>query len=378
MENIVLDPSKWRPDGFVYQGPKDFNNKGFPLLSKGFFNMKADKTNKFYPDANYRHYINSWNYDYNEKNDDLEELAPGKIVFFFSRNQDSPNIFHGGSEFINALSLMYLLNIKPENVQVVFLESMEIRNDPLIELYKNIISRGGTPIHIRELKKKYKISKAIHVPINWDSPCFIRVSVPNCQYPTTTYKLFNDMLNFFMDIKPYEDSFISDNDIFYYPKSVIEHHNQNKPFRKIITFQWRRVWPKGRSGQQRIMGNGPELAEKLSKALPDDYLIRLIDNARLPMTEQISLMKNSDYFLGIHGAGLTLGIFTPAHCIFHEFLPKGNLNWLLLMGTLSGHKIYTDIIDTPHKIIEGSYYYFFNEDEFVNRIMKRMKESGFV
>ena len=83
----------------------------------------------------------------------MEELAPGKIVFFFSRNQDSPNIFHGGSEFINALSLIYLLDIKPENIQVVFLESMEIRNDPLHELYKNIISRGGTPIHIRTLKK---------------------------------------------------------------------------------------------------------------------------------------------------------------------------------------------------------------------------------
>ena len=228
------------------------------------------------------------------------------------------------------------------------------------------------------MKKKYRISSAIHVPINWDSPCFIRTSVPNCQYPSITYKYFNDMLNLYMDIKPYEDSFISDNEIFYYPKSVVEHHNKNKPFKKIITFQWRRVWPKGRSGQQRIMGNGPELAEQLSKALPEDYLVRLIDNARLPMIDQIALMKNSDYFLGIHGAGLTLGIFTPAHCIFHEFLPRRNMNWLLLMGTLSGHKIFTDIIDTPVQKIEGSDYYFFNENAFVKRITQRMKESGFI
>ena len=148
MENIILDPSKWRPDGYVYQGPQDFNNKGFPLLSKGFFNMKGGKKNNIYPDVNYNRYFNSWNYDYKDDENNLEELAPGKIVFFFSRNQDSPNIFHGGSEFINALSLIYLLDIKPENIQLVFLESMEIRNDPLHELYKNIISRGGTPIHI--------------------------------------------------------------------------------------------------------------------------------------------------------------------------------------------------------------------------------------
>ena len=52
------------------------------------------------------------------------------------------------------------------------------------------------------------------------------------------------MLNLYMDIKPYEDSFISDNEIFYYPKSVVEHHNKNKPFKKIITFNGEEYGPR--------------------------------------------------------------------------------------------------------------------------------------
>ena len=51
----------------------------------------------------------------------MDELAPGKIVFFISRNQDSPNLFHGGSEIFNVLSTMYLFNLDPNDIQVIFL-----------------------------------------------------------------------------------------------------------------------------------------------------------------------------------------------------------------------------------------------------------------
>ena len=68
---------------------------------------------------------------------------------------------------------MNLFNLDPEEIQIIFLESIEIKQDPFYDIYKNMISRGGEPIYIKNLKKKYKISKAIHVPINLDSPLFI-------------------------------------------------------------------------------------------------------------------------------------------------------------------------------------------------------------
>ena len=56
----------------------------------------------------YNFYFDSWDYDYNIENEteQLEELAPGKTVFFISRTQDSPNLFHGNCEMINIISIM--------------------------------------------------------------------------------------------------------------------------------------------------------------------------------------------------------------------------------------------------------------------------------
>ncbi len=111
----------------------------------------------------YKNYFKSLDYDEKKMKNELEELAPGKIIFLISRNQDSPNLFHGFSEFINALSIMYLFKLNPEDIQIIFLESMIIENEPLYDLFANIISRNNKPIYIRDLKKKYYISYAIKV-----------------------------------------------------------------------------------------------------------------------------------------------------------------------------------------------------------------------
>lgn len=382
MSNIILDPTKWHNGSYTYKGPVDKANKGKPNLSKGFFSMKCNNPNLLegYNDM-YDTYFNGWDYDYKNSNKDIyEELAPGKIVFFLSRNQDSPNLYHGGSEFINALSLMYLLNLDPEDIQVVFLESMTINDDPFYDLYSNLIGRGGKPIYPKNLNmaKKYIISNGIHIPINWDSPCFILSGVPACQYPTLTYSYYNKLIDNYMNITNYVDKFKSDEDIYYYPKPILERHDSNINFTLTITFQWRRVWPKGRSNQQRILGNGPELADKLASVLPKNILLRLIDTASLPIAQQISIMKTTDYFVGIHGAGLTLAIFAPSHCIFHEVLPRNNMNGLLLMASLSGHKTYSDIISSSVKHIDNNEYFYFDSSLFVNKVLSHMKENNLI
>ena len=181
-----------------------------------------------------------------------------------------------------------------------------------------------------------------------------------------------------MNIQKYVDSFKSDGEIFHYPKSVIESHESNIEFTKIITIQWRRVWPKGRKGQQRILGNGPELANKLASRLPKNFLVRLIDTARLPIAEQISILRNTDYYVGMHGAGLCLSIYSPNHCIFHEVLPAGNMNGLLLMAALSGHKTYSDIINSNFRNEDGNDVFDFNEEQFVNSVLDHMKDNKLI
>ena len=387
-KNVIIDPSKWRADNNIYKGPMDPNNRGCPLLSKGFFNIQCksgEKYNYSGYDFIYNNYFNGWNYEYinyEKEKEHLEELAPGKTVFFISRNQDSPNLYHGGSEFVNALAIMYLMNLNPKDIQIVFLESILIMDDPFYDLYKELIGRGGEPIHIKNLTKKYLVSKGVHIPINWDSPCFIRSEVPECiNHPTKTYYLYNMLIDKYISPDNYTDIISNNNknnsEIFYYPETIINEITKNKnSFNKILTFQWRRVWPKGRKGQYRILGNGPELADKLSSLLPKNILLRLIDTARLPIKQQISIMRNTDYFVGIHGAGLSLSIFAPQNCIYHEVLHVPNMNGLELFAALSGHKVYKDIIAANVKYIDGNENIFFNVDEFAKVVISHLKESN--
>ena len=379
MENIIINPSKLKKTNYIYKGPIDQKNFGFPLLSNGFFNMNC---RNLYPlerfNTIYDYYFDSWNYDYKNQNEKIEELAPGKTILFISRNQDSPNLFHGNSEIINVISMMDIFNLKPEKIQVIFIESIQIKNDPFYDIYKDLISRGGKPLYIKNLKKKYYISSAIHVPINWDSPCFFKsFDYPKCLYPTKTYKLYNDLIDKYFNIPDFNDSFVSDSIIFYYPKSVINNYKKNIKFKKNITIQWRKVWPKGRKKQNRLLGNGPILADKLASILPNNFLIRLVDTASMSMREQISIMKKTDYLVGIHGAGLSLSIFLPNKSILHEILPSYNLKVLTMMSALSGHTTYSDIIDSKTKKIGGYEYIFFNTTDFGEKVKIHMKENDY-
>ena len=392
MENIILDPSKSEQSGLSFiNGPIDKSNRGLPLLKKGFFNAECQVKHipSFHYNKMYKTYFNSWNYQYEANEEMIEELSPGKIIFFISRNQDSPNLFHGHSEVFNALAMLYLFNIDPKNVQVIFLESIEIPyyneenennkdipRDPFYDIYKNMISRGGEPIYIRNLKKKYKISKAIHVPINWDSSLFLDIDFPKCNSTTKSYKLYNDFVNKYLDIKSFEDKFITDNETYYYPESILRIRESNNSFNKIVTIQWRRVWPKNRKGQRRILNNGPQLADKLASVLPKNILVRLIDTAKLKMEDQIALMRNTDYFIGLHGAGLSLSMFLPTNSILHEIQHNKIKSVLSLMSALSGHKTYCEIIESSVNDADGNEMVSFNEDDFVNHVLKRMKENN--
>ena len=54
--------------------------------------------------------------------------------------------------------------------------------------------------------------------MNFDSPYFIFLGPINCEFPTKAFKFLNFLADKYMNIKIYEDKFISDNITFYYPK----------------------------------------------------------------------------------------------------------------------------------------------------------------
>ena len=380
MKNIILNPKKSEQSNYIYNGPIDKYTFGAPQLNRGFFNMKCNNPQiltEYY--MMYNRYFSGWNYNYeNNKDEKIEELAPGKTIFFLSRNQDSPNLYHGMGDVLGTISMMELFNITEDNVQIVFLENMYLKDDPYYEIYKKVLSRGGEPIFIKDLKEKYHISSAIHVPLNQDSPVFIRdINNTYCKHPTKTYKKLHELIDKYFDIPNFVDSFISDNETFYYPKLIIDRHNSGVKFTKCLTIIWRKVWPKNRTEQNRLMQNGPELADKLASVLPKNILVRLVNTACLPMNEQISLMKKTDYLVGIHGAGLTLGIFLPLSSIYHEILHKETWNVVLFLSMMSGHNCYFDIVKGTDNKTNGFEYVSFDENDFVEKVIKHMKENNY-
>ena len=384
MKNVTLDPSKWHNSSY-YQGPIDYQSKGFPLISKGFFNMMCSQIDYKINDVNYIYdfYFNSWNYTLNNtlnlaREPKYEELAPEKTVFFITRNPDTTNWFTGVTGFLNAYALMKSFYINPEDIQIVFIESEEIKDDPFYDLYKELISRGADPVHISNLTKKYHIRNGIHIPLNWDSPCFIfTTEIPICRKTTKTYDLLNKDIKEYLELKKFFDSIGYNKTIFYYPKTII--NPTSKIYKKYVTIQWRKVWPKGRTGQQRIMGNGPELAEALAEKMPKDVLLRLVDTSQLPIKEQIKIMKKTDFFIGEHGDGLFLSIFLPSKAIVQEISHKeNNINVLQLMSSLSGHVTYSDIIKARIEMIDGNEVLFFDTKNFVKVILTHMKKNDFI
>ena len=180
-----------------------------------------------------------------------------------------------------------------------------------------------------------------------------------------------------MKIPDFKDTFISDNEIYYYPKSVLKNYKSKIIFNKTVTIQWGKVWPKGRKGQQRILANAQEIADKLASILPKNILIRLVDTSSLSIDEQISIMRKTDYLVGIHGAGLCLSIFMPQDSILHEIVPKKYISVLTLMSSLSGHMTYSDLIKNKVNIDDGNENISFEPKSFVKSVLNHMLQNNF-
>lgn len=89
--------------------------------------------------------------------------------------------------------------------------------------------------------------------------------------------------------------------------------------------------------------------EKHVGALKDRYAhveIRLVDLAMLPLIEQIQIVRDSDVLAGVHGAGLTNGMWLKENSVLVEILPKEfmhkgfrNLAGAMDLGYFSTHGI---------------------------------------
>jgi protein O-GlcNAc transferase len=93
--------------------------------------------------------------------------------------------------------------------------------------------------------------------------------------------------------------------------------NENKDNKIIVTFIDRR-------GTRKLLDQDKHIA-----ALNNRYAhaeIRLVDLAIMTLAEQIQTVRDSDVLAGVHGSGLTHGMWLKEHSVLVEILPEGFLH----------------------------------------------------
>ena len=127
--------------------------------------------------------------------------------------------------------------------------------------------------------------------------------------------------------------------------------------------------------------------EKYIKGLKSKFPgvdIRLVDFAALPFSEQVKMARATDILVGVHGAGMTQGIFLPPGSTMVEILPpnlghKGYRN----LAKLLGHRYFSSHgIEHPTIVKTGDWHdeeVFLEEDRFMSLLevsVKSMYNSG--
>ena len=110
-----------------------------------------------------------------------------------------------------------------------------------------------------------------------------------------------------------------------------------------------------------------------------NVLIRLVDTASLPIEKQISIIQKTDYFMGIHGAGLFLSIYLPKGAIVHEIKSKLKRvpNRPQIIGILSGHKFYSDFVKIEIKNEDFQEKYYIDVKDLTKKMLRHMKDNNF-
>jgi protein O-GlcNAc transferase len=105
-----------------------------------------------------------------------------------------------------------------------------------------------------------------------------------------------------------------------------------------------------RKGSRRLLNQESLFSTLRNTYSSENITLNVVDFATIPFREQISLVRNTDVLVGVHGAGLTHGMFLPPRSAVVEILPsdlahKGFRN----LAKLRGHSYFSEHAEKDRK-----------------------------
>ncbi|KAJ5930342.1 DUF563 domain-containing protein [Penicillium verhagenii] len=106
----------------------------------------------------------------------------------------------------------------------------------------------------------------------------------------------------------------------------------------------------------RRLANQEEYLKRLQREIPS-VIIQSIDFAAISYEEQLKIIRESDILAGVHGAGLTHGIFLPPGSAMVEILPAGlNHKGFRNVASLRGHDYFSTHANEPPSVKQGDWH----------------------
>lgn len=224
------------------------------------------------------------------------EILPGTTLLV--NRDDVYNVFHSLANVVNAFQSLLILNIKPKVDRIVLLDSRE--EGPYFPIWSAFTDQ------VLRLDRDVCFQRAIYAIPGGSSFIWKDVWKPNYCYHSAILKLFSRFI------------------LSHFGLLEQKRRDPGDPIR--ITFSSRKVKP-GAPPSRRIF-NEDKLKEILETKLVTPMgkkisaTVTLIDLATIPFKDQIALMRKTDIYLGMHGAGMTHLIYLPDEAVVVEMFPK--------------------------------------------------------
>lgn len=212
---------------------------------------------------------------------------------------DAFNVFHSLANIVNAYMSLLIQNIKPKIDRVVILDNLP--DGPYFS------SWGAFSNNVIRLSEEVCFEKAIYAIPGGSNFIWKDVWVTNNCYHSSILKSYvRFMLSHY---------------------NLLEQKRRGKDSPIRIIFSVRKFKP-GTTPGRRIL-NEDEIVNILKNEIksPTGKLIQTtvvtIDLGTIAFEKQIELMRNTDIYIGMHGAGMTHLIYLPDEAVVIELFPKG-------------------------------------------------------